>query len=83
MYLSAHEAAKALGLSYFTIVRYAGGDEPKFPNARLRDNSRRKGLRIPASEVLAYAAQQGEDVVAQAERIIAEVRTREEALNAS
>lgn len=81
VYLSAHDAAAALGLSYYTVCRYAKAR--RFPNARLRDNNRRKGYRIPDGDILAYALVQGQDVVRQAEEVIAQVRARQEAVKAA
>jgi hypothetical protein len=73
VYLTAKETARALKLSYFTVVRFSGPGG-KLPNARLRDGSRRKGLRIPEGDVLRYAMEEGYDRLRHAQAVIDEIR---------
>lgn len=82
VYLTAREAATALGLSYYTITRYAGKGG-KFPNAKLRDGSRRKGYRIPDTDVLAYAMAEGHDRLRIAEAAISKIRAAYKAIAAA
>ena len=72
VYLTAPQVAQALGLNVYTVLRYAKHTK-KFPNARLLHESRRKGYRFPASDVLAYAHTENEEIVRQAEAVIASV----------
>lgn len=83
MYLTARDAAQALDLSYYTVVRELRADEDRgeedkaFPHAYLQGKARSKGWRIPAGDVRQVAQGRGEDVVAKAERIIAAVTERD------
>jgi hypothetical protein len=74
VYLTLHEAADALGVSY-TTARKLIKDPRVFPGAqRPRYGATKLGYRIPASDVLARAEEVGEDIVAQAEAIIQQAR---------
>jgi hypothetical protein len=72
------EAAELLEIGHETLLRYIRGrpgQPSRFPHAVLLHDSRSKGYRIPAGDLVEYARRQGPWITLRVERAI-EARAR-------
>lgn len=74
--LTALEVSRALGLHINTVHRHIKAK--RFPGARLADDARSQGWVIPARDVLEHARKGKAGQVAKAERVIEQVRRKQE-----